>query len=111
MGDLNSYAMEDPIKIIEDAGYQNLEGPEYYGFVFDGQAGTLDYVMVNQALSAMVTGAESWHVNADEASAIDYNLVFGAGQRFSPNYFDGTVPYRCSDHDPVIVGVDLAEVC
>ena len=37
------------------------------------------------------------------ADALDYNLNFDRNEL----YFDGTTPWRSSDHDPVIVGVDL----
>lgn len=44
-----------------------------------------------------------WHINADEAALIDYNLDAGR----DPALFDDTTPYRSSDHDPVIIGLDL----
>ncbi len=55
------------------------------------------------SLLQQVTGTTEWQINADEADALDYNLDFGR----DPNIFDGTVPYRTSDHDPIIVGLDL----
>ena len=76
MGDLNSYAYEAPIKAIEAAGYVNLEGSNAYSYVFDATMGTLDYVMANPSLNARVTGNGVWHVNADEADALDFNLDF-----------------------------------
>jgi len=45
-----------------------------------------------------------WHINADEPRLLDYNLENGR----DPNLFDGTTPYRASDHDPVVIGIDLA---
>jgi predicted extracellular nuclease len=44
-----------------------------------------------------------WHINADEPRLLDYNLENGR----DPNLFDGATPYRASDHDPVVVGIDL----
>jgi len=75
-----------------------------YSYVFDGQLGTLDYVLANSAFLTKVTGVSVWHINADEADALDYNLDFGK----DPTYFDGTVPFRASDHDPIFVGIDLS---
>lgn len=34
----------------------------------------------------------------------DYNLDYGR----NPNYFDGSVPVRSSDHSPVLLGLDLS---
>ena len=107
VGDLNAYAQEDPITAIEAAGYTNLAtqfiGPDAYSYVFDGQAGTLDYAMANASLTSQVTGVTEWHVNADEPDALDYNLDFGR----NPDIFNGQDPFRNSDHDPIIVGLNL----
>ncbi|MEO1390684.1 MAG: ExeM/NucH family extracellular endonuclease, partial [Cyanobacteria bacterium J06634_6] len=105
IGDLNAYAKEDPITFLESEGYTNVvENPESaYSFVFDGQFGTLDYGLASTTLISQVTGATEWHVNADEPDALDYNLDFGR----DPSLFDGTVPFRNSDHDPLIIGLDL----
>jgi len=45
-----------------------------------------------------------WHINADEPQLLDYNLESGR----DPNLFDPTIPYRASDHDPIIIGLDLS---
>ena len=108
LGDLNAYAKEDPITFLEGTGgFTNLvhqfEGPGAYGYVFDGQTGTLDYALATGSLTAQVTGAAEWRINADEADALDYNLDFGR----DASIFDGAVPFRAADHDPVIVGLDL----
>lgn len=106
LGDLNAYAQEDPITFLEAAGYTDLVEafePGGASYVFDGQTGTLDYAMANASLFGQVTGATAWNINADEADALDYNLDFGR----DPSYFDGGTPFRSSDHDPIIVGLDL----
>ena len=107
IGDLNAYAQEDPITALKAAGYTNLAeaflGDEAYSFVFDGQLGTLDYALTNDALTGQVTGATEWHINADEPDAIDYNLDFGRDEAL----FSGQTPYRASDHDPILIGLNL----
>ncbi|MFK7886712.1 MAG: ExeM/NucH family extracellular endonuclease [Gammaproteobacteria bacterium] len=107
MGDLNAYMREDPIIAIENAGYTNLlatfAGADGYSFLFDGQFGTLDHALSSPALTSQVTGAATWHISADDADAIDYNLDFGR----NADIFDGTIVNRASDHDPVVVGLDL----
>lgn len=105
IGDLNSYAQEDPITYLESQGYTNvINNPESaYSYVFDGQLGTLDYGLASTTLISQVTGATDWHINADEPDALDYNLDFGR----DPALFDGQTPFRTSDHDPLVVGLDL----
>jgi predicted extracellular nuclease len=106
LGDLNSYFQEDPIDILRAAGFENLQEriEDPYSFVFDGQIGSLDYMMSNGSLGRQVTGITEWHINADEADALDYNLDFGR----DPDYFDGSVAARVSDHDPLLAGLDLS---
>jgi predicted extracellular nuclease len=109
IGDLNSYAMEDPITAIKSAGYTNLIakfiGQKAYSYVFDGQWGYLDHALASPSLTSQVTGVGDWHINADEPSALDYNTDYkSAGQLaslYAPDQF------RVSDHDPVLVGLNL----
>lgn len=105
IGDLNAYLMETPVTTLQDAGYMNLISAGDYSYVFDGQTGTLDYGFVSPNLSNAVTGVDEWHINADEADALDYNLDFGR----PAGIFDGDAPYRASDHDPLLFGVDLPD--
>lgn len=109
LGDLNAYAQEDPIGVLAAAGYVDLEPrfePSAYGYVFDGQWGRLDYALASPSLASQVTGAASWHVNADEPNVLDYNTNFKpVGQIDSLFRAD---PFRTSDHDPVLVGLSPA---
>ncbi|MCL1465141.1 ExeM/NucH family extracellular endonuclease [Argonema galeatum] len=106
VGDLNAYAKEDPITTLANAGYNNLLPISSYSYVFDGQVGSLDHALASSSLAAQVTGAEKWHINADEPSVLDYNTNFKSAGQVSSLY--NADPYRSSDHDPVIVGVNLA---
>ena len=54
-------------------------------------------------MTEQVSGVAEWHINADEADATDYNLDFGRNALI----FDGSNPYRASDHDPIVVGLNL----
>ncbi|EAQ97535.2 ExeM/NucH family extracellular endonuclease [Congregibacter litoralis] len=105
LGDLNSYAKEDPITLLVNAGYTDLAayflGDSAYGYVFSGRWGTLDYAMANPALLAQVAGVTEWHINADEPDAIDYDT------RFNPQAWFAGDAFRSSDHDPVLVGLNL----
>jgi predicted extracellular nuclease len=71
--------------------------------VYDGQAGTLDYALASPALAEQVAGFAEWHSNADESPLYDYNLE----HERDPARFDAAVPFRASDHDPLLVGLDL----
>jgi len=106
IGDLNAYTAEDPLTALKNAGLTNLveTQSDAYSFVFDGQAGALDHALATASLVSQVAGTLEWHINADEPPILDYNLEHGR----DPALFDGSSPYRASDHDPVIVGLDLA---
>jgi hypothetical protein len=110
IGDLNSYAMEDPIDEITGAGYvdliQTFEGATAYGYVFDGQLGSLDQALANGTLVSQVTGVTSFHINADEPDILDYDTSF---KQAAQDALYEPLPYRASDHDPVIVGLTLTD--
>jgi predicted extracellular nuclease len=109
IGDLNAYAMEDPITALKNAGYTDLvdlhAGPNAYSYVFFAQAGYLDHGLASFSMAAQVGGAAVWHINADEPSVLDYNVEFKSAGQVISLYDDG--PYRASDHDPVIIGLAL----
>lgn len=117
IGDLNSYDKEDPIDAIiagpdDTAGspddYTDLIrqflGEYAYTYLFDAQFGYLDYALASATMEAQVTGAAVWHINADEPDILDYDTTFKLPAQdalYEPN------AYRSSDHDPVIVGLNL----
>lgn len=108
IGDLNSYALEDPITALVTAGYVDLietyEGIDAYSYQFDGEFGRLDHALATEHLALQTTGAAIWHANADEPVSLDYNLEFKTPNLQALNV--GT-PYRYSDHDSVIIGLAL----
>ncbi len=110
IGDLNAYDKEDPIDALVAGGYVDLVssflGEAAYSFVFDGQIGYLDHALANATLNDRVTGVSIWHINADEPDLIDYDTSF---KRPAQEAIYAPDAYRSSDHDPVIVGLDLCE--
>lgn len=110
LGDLNAYAKEDPVRVLEEAGYTNLVderlGEGSYSYVFDGQWGSLDHALGTASLDGQVTGAAPWWVNADEPSVLDYNTDFKSPAQVDALYAPDE--FRNSDHDPVLVGLALA---
>lgn len=107
IGDFNTHTQGDAMTRFETAGYANLGasiiGDTAYSFEFRGQFGALDHAVATPDLAAQVVDAMEWHINADEAPLHDYNLEFGR----DPDVFDPTSPHRASDHDPLIIGIDL----
>ncbi|MEC5163368.1 MULTISPECIES: ExeM/NucH family extracellular endonuclease [unclassified Janthinobacterium] len=107
IGDLNSHGFEDPVNVLTGGGFANqlerfvrpLGMP--YSYVFDGESGYLDHALASAALQRQVAGAGEWHINADEPSVIDYNTDG------KPQDLYNALPYRASDHDPVVVSLDL----
>ncbi|MFP4092798.1 MAG: ExeM/NucH family extracellular endonuclease, partial [Cyclobacteriaceae bacterium] len=118
IGDLNAYDKEDPIQAIlkgtdDEAGTEDdyvdllkaFEGEFAYTYVFDAQFGYLDYALVSTSLYEQISGATAWHINSEEPDILDYDITFKKDAQdalYQPN------PYRSSDHDPVIVGLNLA---
>ena len=100
IGDYNSYEQEDPMDMLAAGGLKNLITGNY-SYVFDAQSGSLDHALITNAIQSNITGADKWHINADEPIVKDYN------QEFNPAYVYKADPYRSSDHDPVLIGVLL----
>jgi hypothetical protein len=120
IGDLNAYAKEDPIVALRNAGYSDLVaafgGSDAYSYVFDGQLGYLDHALANLPLTPQVTGVAEWHINADEVPLFDYNDEVRDACEASFEAESDTLSlyhadaFRTSDHDPVIMGLDLRKV-
>ena len=110
IGDLNSYDKEDPISLLTDAGYTDLiaqhVGEYAYSYVFGAEFGYLDYVMSSASLTPQVSGATEWHINSDEPDVFDYDMSFKPD--YQDNLFDATTPFRASDHDAALVGLELS---
>lgn len=120
VGDMNSYAKEDPILAFEKANYKALlndekigQGKSAYSYVFgvasdlngNGGAGNLDHAIADAGLYPMVKRAFAWHINADEPTALDYNEEYKTAEQITAFY--NADAFRSSDHDPVIVDLDL----
>ena len=109
IGDLNSYAKEDPIKAFLDGGYTDLIARiavnSRYTYVYKGESGYLDHALASSSLVSQVTGTTIWHINADEPRSLDYNTEYKSPSQQSSLYSSNA--YRSSDHDPVIVGLNL----
>jgi len=104
LGDFNAYDQEDPIKVITDAGYIN-QGAKTgeYSYAFGGTVGSLDHVFASPEADATVNDVDIWNINSVESVALEYS-------RYNSNATDfySADAYRSSDHDPVVLGLNLA---
>ena len=104
MGDFNAYTMEDPIRLLDGQGFSDLGvlDPDRYSYVFDDMSGSLDHALASDALVDKVTDLAHWNINAVESFAYPYT---GDPALYAAD------PYRSSDHDPLVLGIDLDERC
>ncbi|WP_246822323.1 ExeM/NucH family extracellular endonuclease [Corynebacterium sp. HMSC068G04] len=112
MGDLNAYSKEDAISVFRNAGYtipvEELNAQEDWqdvaSYQFSGRLGSLDHILANEHVDAQA--AQTWNINSDEPIAMEYSRRNYTGG----DVFESDNPYRSSDHDPVKVGFNLAQV-
>lgn len=108
MGDLNSNGEEDPLDILRANGWAD-QGQRFhaddYSYRLNGQRGRLDHTFATATLATQLQAQDHWHINADEPAFYDYNMENKSASHLLLNI--GT-PFRSSDHDPILVGLDLS---
>jgi predicted extracellular nuclease len=98
LGDLNAYSQEDPLQVLEQAGYINaLE--DSYTIDFRGFWGMLDHILLSPPMKAGLLATTTVPINADESDIRNY-------QSEDPTYVDDSAR-RSADHDPVIAAFNL----
>jgi predicted extracellular nuclease len=118
IGDFNAHGFEDPIdRLVTGSNAANAMVNELerhvrpngivYSYVFDGLLGYLDHAIATRSLDAQVIGATEWHNNADEPEVIDYNFNLGTSKNAKPQDLYVANAYRASDHDPVVISLNL----
>ena len=99
MGDLNTYAFTDPIQVFENNGMIDLHrafhADSSYSYMYSGKAAYIDHALSNGTLYKQITGMAAYHINSDESDYFTYDKS------------DDETMFRCSDHDPVLVGLKL----
>ncbi|HJQ07360.1 MAG TPA: ExeM/NucH family extracellular endonuclease, partial [Nocardioides sp.] len=120
LGDFNAYSGEDPITTIEDADdtvdpldFKEIhsDDPKDTSYVFTttvdgigyGGAGSLDHIFASAGARALSPRTDIWEINANEPDIYDY----GRYNTNKTDFFDGSVPWRGSDHNPEVVDLDL----
>ncbi|WP_197429817.1 ExeM/NucH family extracellular endonuclease [Auraticoccus cholistanensis] len=111
VGDFNSYSQETPATTLTAAGYTNLGAAENtaldpgapgteYSYLFGGTVGSLDGVYASAAAAELVTGVDTWTINAYEPVALEYSRHnYNVEQLYAGDEF------RASDHNPFRVGI------
>jgi uncharacterized repeat protein (TIGR01451 family) len=119
LGDLESYANEEPFSALGGAGYVGLAaGATGYDDSTAGLLGRLAAALASASFAPNVVGAASWHINADESGLFDYSdEIRDTGESAAEEKPDGSalVPprvvyqpataYRSSARDPIVVGL------
>lgn len=100
MGDLNTYAFTEPIFVFLKYGmldlHRSFHADSSYSYMFSGLASYIDHAICTETLYRQITGMSVYPINSDEND--EY--------RYDGSLNDGTM-FRCSDHDPVLVGLKL----
>ena len=87
VGDFNEFAFVSPLKILEERLHnltKELPANERYSYIFEGNAQSLDHILVSPSLKASAE-MDIVHVNAEFAETAT----------------------RASDHDPIVVRLRL----
>ncbi|GAB3460293.1 ExeM/NucH family extracellular endonuclease [Actinophytocola sediminis] len=96
LGDFNAYTQEDPMRVLHDESYVDLNDTGKASYVFGGESGSLDHAVASPSLAQRVTGVDVWQINAHESFAFQYDGF--------PTFYAAD-PYRASDHNPIVVGL------
>lgn len=103
VGDFNAYAKEDPVTYLESNGFSKVS--HGYSYSFDGLWGSLDHIFVSPTLVSKVGNVVKWAINAEEPTVLDYNTEYD-----KPASFYAATAYRSSDHNPIVMGLNLGEL-
>lgn len=98
LGDYNCYTQEQPIQTIVRAGYADmlpLGNIWDYSYSYKGEAGYLDRCFANPSMARQIVRVRPWHINAD------WYYSHGAYKLKDKSL------HRYSDHDPIIVDINL----
>ena len=98
LGDYNCHTQEQPIQAIVRAGYADMlphgEARDY-SYSYKGLVGYLDRCFANPSMAGQIVRVRPWHINAD------WYYQHGAYKLKDKSL------HRYSDHDPIIVDVQL----
>ena len=100
VGDYNANYEEDPMDILRAAGFVTGSPAASASYLFSGLSGALDHAVLSGNLVGHAA-VEKWHINAAEPGFLEYDVAGAAT--------DVTSPFRSSDHDPVLIGLNFTK--
>ncbi len=115
VGDFNSYAKEDPIIALEEAGFTNLKDTDKsteeipFSYSYSGFLGSLDYIIGSAAMTESLLSIDAWHINSVESDVLDYDTTLDPYEK-NDTYASADDPYYSSDHDPIVAAFYLEEL-
>lgn len=96
------------VPVTKSYGMTNLvtqfQGVKAYSYTFDGELGSLDHALANDALLDSVIAVDDWHINAAESTLFQYD------PEHTGNLAKSTNAYSSSDHDPVIIEIEFSAI-
>jgi hypothetical protein len=69
-----------------------------YSYHFDGALGSLDHAIVSSTMVPF-TSVKKWNINSTEPAFLQYT---------NGSITDANSPFRSSDHDPLLIGIDFS---
>ncbi|CAI9398912.1 ExeM/NucH family extracellular endonuclease [Aestuariimicrobium sp. T2.26MG-19.2B] len=105
LGDFNAYSKEEPVQIIESAGFSNVVTSDDTTYQFGGRLGSLDHVFGNDRARQLVSSGAVWNINGDESVAFQYSR-----RNYNVTDLYAADPFASSDHDPAVVGIVAVKV-
>ncbi|MBD2716289.1 ExeM/NucH family extracellular endonuclease [Microvirga sp. STR05] len=99
IGDYNANYEEDPIDILRAAGLVTVTPPTSASYVFKGLTGSLDHCIVTPNMVGFID-VHKWNINSGEPPFLQYDAAGAAT--------DVASPFRSSDHDPVLIGINFS---
>ena len=98
VGDYNANYEEDPMDIMRAGSFVLGSPASSASYLFSGLSGSLDHAVLSSNLVGRAA-VEKWHINASEPEFLEYDFAGAAT--------DITSPFRSSDHDPVLIGLNF----
>ncbi|WP_229613247.1 ExeM/NucH family extracellular endonuclease [Vibrio parahaemolyticus] len=80
-----------------------LHGTDTFSYTYSGELGNLDHALASNSLAQKVVAIEDWHINSLESNLFEYGSKYTGDM---PKYKDA---FSASDHDPVIIAIDLPD--
>ncbi|TDE17469.1 ExeM/NucH family extracellular endonuclease [Dyadobacter psychrotolerans] len=98
VGDYNAYFEEDPLDLLRASGLVVASTSTAHSYLFNGALGSLDHAVISSSMTDKVA-VQKWNINSNEPTLLQYT---------NTTYTDASSPFRSSDHDPILIGVNFS---